>query len=78
LIYVIFYLFLVNIIGNCQENRYIWIYWNKWVLFGKKYFSVNVNIFETCFYCFQGQWIEWDSTNQKSVVWYGWSCQTYT
>ena len=26
LIYVIFYLFLVNIIGNCHENKYIWIY----------------------------------------------------
>jgi hypothetical protein len=24
--YVIFYLFLVNIIGNCYENKYIWIY----------------------------------------------------
>ena len=24
--YVIFYLFLVNIIGNCHENKYIWIY----------------------------------------------------
>ena len=23
LIYVIFYLFLVNIIGNCHENKYI-------------------------------------------------------
>jgi hypothetical protein len=23
---VIFYLFLVNIIGNCHENKYIWIY----------------------------------------------------
>jgi hypothetical protein len=24
---VIFYLFLVNIIGNCHENKYIWILW---------------------------------------------------
>jgi hypothetical protein len=24
--YVIFYLFLLNIIGNCHENKYIWIY----------------------------------------------------
>jgi hypothetical protein len=24
--YVIFDLFLVNIIGNCHENKYIWIY----------------------------------------------------
>jgi hypothetical protein len=24
--YVIFYLFLVNITGNCHENKYIWIY----------------------------------------------------
>ena len=24
--YVIFYLFLVNIIGNYHENKYIWIY----------------------------------------------------
>jgi hypothetical protein len=23
---VIFYLFLVNIMGNCHENKYIWIY----------------------------------------------------
>jgi hypothetical protein len=23
--YMIFYLFLVNIIGNCHENKYIWI-----------------------------------------------------
>jgi hypothetical protein len=26
--YVIFYLFLVNIIGNCHENKYIWIYYD--------------------------------------------------
>jgi hypothetical protein len=24
--YVIFYLFLANIIGNCHENKYVWIY----------------------------------------------------